>query len=266
MIATSRDLVRGARTGLAVLTLINLFNYLDRYIAPMLGETLRRSDLRLTDLQFGLLGSGFLIVYMVAAPFFGTLGDTGSRPRLIALGIALWSLATAAGGLAWNFASLFAARAAVGIGEVAYATISPSLLADYYPREYRGRVFAVFYAMTPIGTALGYIVASQMDVHFGWWSAFFVAGLPGLVLATLALRLHDPPRGMQEGVASLSTPASPQSTGSGWRRALASYRTPARNRPYVLAVLGLAAYTFALGGMAIFMPKFLMRVRGVSEA
>jgi len=264
--AASRDVVRRARTGLAVLTMINLFNYLDRYIVPVLGETLRRSELRLTDLQFGLLGSGFLIVYMVAAPFFGTLGDTGARPRLIALGVAVWSLATAAGGLAWSFASLFAARSAVGIGEAAYATISPSLLADYYPRTYRGRVFAVFYAMTPTGTALGYLVASQMDVHFGWRSAFFVAGMPGLVLATLALRLHEPPRGTQDGVENMPTPAAPGGTEGGGRGALASYRSLVHNRAYVLAVLGLAAYTFALGGMAFFMPEFLMRVRGVPEA
>lgn len=264
--AASGDLARRARTGLAVLTLLNLFNYLDRYIVPVLGQTLEHSELRLTDLQFGLLGSGFLIVYMVAAPFFGTRGDIGSRPRLIALGVALWSVATAAGGLAWSFASLFAARSAVGIGEAAYATISPSLLADYYPREHRGRIFAVFYAMTPIGTALGYMVGSQMDVHFGWRSAFLVAGIPGLVLATLALRLHDPPRGTQDGGAHAPTPAAPTGTGSGRRGALASYRALAHNRAYVLAVLGLAAYTFALGGMAFFMPKFLMRVRAVPEA
>jgi MFS transporter, Spinster family, sphingosine-1-phosphate transporter len=255
----SRDLARTARTGLLVLTLINLFNYLDRYIVPVLGETLRHSDLHITDTQFGLLGSGFIIVYMLAAPFFGMLGDRGSRPRLIALGVAVWSVATAVGGLAWNFASLFLARSAVGIGEAAYGTISPSLLSDYYAREYRGRVFAVFYAMLPIGTALGYIVAGQMDVHFGWRSAFFVAGVPGLVLAALALRLHDPPRGVHDPEYS-TTHAHP---GPG---ALGSYRALARNRPYVLTVLGFAAYTFALGGMAFFMPKFLMRVRGLPEA
>src|SRR3989449_10407593 len=97
--------------------------------------TLFRSPLRISDTQFGILSSGFIVVYMLAAPLFGSSGDTGSRPRLIALGVAIWSIATVLGGLAWGFVSLFVARALVGIGEAAYGTIAPSLLADYYPRH-----------------------------------------------------------------------------------------------------------------------------------
>src|SRR5207247_9091082 len=92
----------------------------------------------------GLLGAGFSIVYMATAPVFGALGDTRSRPRLIALGVTIWSVATALGGLAWNFASLLAARAMVGVGEAAYGTISPSLLADYCKKEFRGRASGGF--------------------------------------------------------------------------------------------------------------------------
>ncbi len=253
---------RLARTGLLVLTFINLFNYLDRYVVAALGESLRRSSLHVSDTRFGLLTSVFIVVYMLTAPAFGRLGDRGSRTRLIALGIFVWSLATALGGLAWSVAALFLARALVGVGEAAYGTISPSLLADYYPREYRGRVFSIFFAAIPIGSALGYVVGGQMDVHFGWRSAFFVAGAPGLVLAALALRLYDPPRGAQDagaapGVGSLSHGAA---------SARAAYAALLRNRPYLLTILGYAAYTFALGGMAAFMPKFLMRVRALPEA
>jgi MFS family permease len=245
-----------ARRGLAVLTVINLLNYLDRYVPAALGETLRHSSLRISDTQFGLLTSGFIVVYMFTAPVFGTLGDTRSRPRLIALGVFLWSLATAAGGLAWSFASLLVARAAVGVGEAAYGTIAPTLLSDYYPRSHRGRVFAVFYAAIPIGSALSYVVSGQIDVHFGWRSAFFAAGIPGLLLAALALRLSDPQRGVND----------PQpATGAIVSGARAAYAALRRNRPYLLTVLGYAAYTFALGGMAAFMPKFLMRVRGIPE-
>jgi len=152
--------------GLAILTLINLFNYLDRYGLAGVGESLTRSPLHITDTQFGVLASGFIAVYMLSAPAFGTLGDTRSRTRLIALGVFLWSFSTALGGLAWGFVSLLVARALVGVGEAAYGTIAPSLLADYYPRSHRGRVFAVFYAAIPIGSALGYIVGGQLDVHF----------------------------------------------------------------------------------------------------
>src|ERR1700747_2349517 len=153
------DSARLARTGLVVLTCINLFNYVDRYVVAALGESLRHSPLHVSDPQVGLPTSGFIVVYMLAAPVFGTLGDRGSRARLIAAGIFIWSVATAVGGLAWSFVSLLGARALVGIGEAAYGTISPSLLADYFPRRYRGRVFSIFFAAIPVGTALGYVVA-----------------------------------------------------------------------------------------------------------
>src|SRR5438093_3662324 len=154
----SHGLARAARVGLVVLTLINLFNYLDRWIVAALAESMKHSELRLSDTQLGALMTGFLVVYMLAAPLFGSLGDARSRTRLIGLGVAVWSAATALGGLARSYAALFAARAAVGIGEAAYGTISPALLADYYPRERRGRVFAIFFAAIPIGSALGYVV------------------------------------------------------------------------------------------------------------
>jgi len=252
------DVGRLARRGLAVLTLINLLNYVDRYIIAAISETLRHSTLHLSDFQYGLLGSGFIVVYMLTAPVFGALGDTGSRTRLIALGVAIWSVATALGGLAWSFASLLAARALVGVGEAAYGTIAPSVLADLFRKEFRGRVFGVFFLAIPVGFGLGLAIGGLMDTHFGWRSAFFVAGAPGLVLAVLALRLHDPPRGaMDEGDFSRDR--------QGPRGPRAAYAALLRNRPYVLTVLGYAAYTFALGGMALYIVKFLERVRGLSE-
>ncbi len=252
------DVARLARRGLAVLTLINLFNYIDRYIIAAISETLRHSTLHLSDFQYGLLGSGFIVVYMLTAPFFGALGDTRSRTRLIALGVAIWSVATALGGLAWSFASLLAARALVGVGEAAYGTIAPSLLADLFRKEFRGRVFGVFFLAIPVGFGLGLAIGGLMDVHFGWRSAFVVAGAPGLVLAFLALRLYDPPRGAMDE-AEFGTARSAA------RGARAAYAALLRNRPYVLTVLGYAAYTFALGGMALYVVKFLERVRGLSE-
>jgi len=127
----------GARTALVVLTLINLLNYLDRFIVPAVGESLIHSELQLSDRQFGYLASVFLIVYMMVAPVFGTLGDRRPRPRLIASGIALWSLATAAAGLARGFPSLLLARSLVGVGEASYSTIAPAMLADYFPERLR---------------------------------------------------------------------------------------------------------------------------------
>ncbi|MBK9090009.1 MAG: MFS transporter [Holophagales bacterium] len=252
---------RLAARGLAILTLINLFNYLDRFVVASLVESLRASELHLTDTQSGALMTGFIVVYMVASPFFGVLGDRGSRPRLLALGVFVWSLATAAAGLARSFASLFAARAAVGIGEAAYGTIAPSLLADYFSKEKRGRVYAIFFCAIPIGSALGYIVGGYADTHLGWRSAFFVAGLPGLLLAFLALTLPDPPRGANEVGEAGEARTEGASPKAGW----SSYLALAKNRPFRIAVLGYAAYTFGIGGMAFWMPAFLERVRGVPK-
>ena len=244
-------------TALAVLTAINLFNYLDRWIVAALAESMKHSELRLSDAQLGSLMTGFLVVYMATAPLFGSLGDTRSRPRLLGLGVAIWSVATGLAGFARGFATLFLARAAVGIGEAAYGTISPALLADYFPRERRGRVFAVFFAAIPVGSALGYIVGGLADRYLGWRSAFFVAGVPGLVLAAVVLRLYDPPRGAQDGPA----PAAPAAL-----TIRAAYAALARNRAYVLTVLGYAAYTFAIGALAFWTPSFLERTRGLSKA
>jgi MFS transporter, Spinster family, sphingosine-1-phosphate transporter len=254
------QLVRLGRRALAVLTLINLFNYLDRWIVAALAESMKHSELTLSDTQLGSLMTGFLIVYMLAAPLFGSLGDTRSRTRLLGLGVGIWSVATALAGFARNYVGLFAARAAVGIGEAAYGTISPALLADYFPRARRGRAFAVFFAAIPIGSALGYIVGGLVDRYFGWRQAFFLAGVPGLVLAVLALRLYDPPRGSQDpdAPAAAAAPAAPA--------ARAAYAALLRNRPYVLTVLGYAAYTFAIGALAFWTPAFLERTRGIPKA
>jgi predicted MFS family arabinose efflux permease len=244
-----------AGRALLVLTLINLFNYLDRFVVSALAETLKRSPLALSDTQLGLLMTGFVVVYMLASPLFGALGDRRARPPLVALGVFTWSLATVLAGFAGSFMALFLARAAVGIGEAAYGTIAPSLLADLYPRTQRGRIMAIFFAAIPIGSALGYVIGGLVNQALGWQATFFIAGAPGLVLALLCLRLPDPPRGGQDDV--------PAQASSG---ALAAYGHLLRNRGYVFTVLGYAAYTFAVGGMAFWMPAFLERVRGQPAA
>ena len=238
-----------ARNVLIVLTFINLFNYIDRFVVAGLTETLKNSELHLTDTQLGLLATAFLAVYAFVSPRFGRLGDTKGRPRVIAFGVAVWSLATALGGFAIGFVSLFVARAFVGVGEAAYGTIAPSVLADCYPKARRGRVFAIFYAAIPIGAALGFIVASLMGDH--WRAAFFVAGVPGLILAALLLRLPDPPRTSDDDRAAHHHIAD----GS-----LAHYLALLRNRQYAFTVFGYAAYTFALGSLSWWMVSFLERV------
>jgi MFS family permease len=256
--------------GLAILSFINLFNYLDRYLVSALVERLKHSELALTDAELGSLMSGFLAVYTLTAPAFGALGDRRARPRLIAFGVACWSVATALSGLAGSYLWLLAARASVGVGEAAYGTIAPSLLSDYFPLQKRGRVMAIFFCAIPVGSALGYMVGGVVGAHYGWRAAFFVAGIPGLALALLCLKLKDPPRGGEDApsaTAGIATPppasatAAPPGIGAATK---ATYALLLKNKPYVFTVLGYTAYTFAMGGLAYWMPAFLERVRGIS--
>src|SRR5579871_5219867 len=205
--------MHSAGLGLAILSIINLLSYLDRYVLSALVESLKHSELSLSDPELGSLMSGFLAVYTVAAPIFGVLGDRRSRPRLIAFGVACWSFATALSGFARGYLSLLAARASVGIGEAAYVTIAPSLLSDYYPARQRARVMAIFFCAIPVGSALGYVVGGLVDKHYGWRAAFFIAGIPGLILAALCLFLKDPPRGAQdEGRGAVAPPTAQAGT------------------------------------------------------
>lgn len=249
---------RTAGYTLAVLTLINLFNYLDRWIIAALVESLRKSELHLNDTQLGVIGSGFIIVYTLVSPVFGTLGDRRARPPLIALGVMIWSIATTLGGFARGFTSLFIARSTVGVGEAAYGTIAPALLADTFPFEKRGRVLGIFFSAIPIGSAAGYIIGGLVDEHFGWRAAFWIAGAPGLLLAMLLLGVKDPPRGAHDGV--------DQKQGQARVPVVQAYRDLLRNRQFMLAALGYGAYTFALGGLGYWMPAFLERVRGMHHS
>lgn len=246
---------------LAILAGINLLNYLDRYVVSAVLPDLKQAPLRLTDSELGSLMSGFIIVYMLAAPLFGRLGDRGSRPRPIAVGVFLWSLATGLSGLARNYLQLLGARALVGIGEAAYGTIAPSLLADFFEKRTRGRAFAIFNMAIPVGAALGFIVGGIVRQRFGWHMAFYVAGAPGVLLAIWILRIPDPPRGAKD---EQDTEAAAAGPGAPLPGSWSVYPALLRQRPYVLTVLGYAAYTFALGGLAYWMPTFLERVRGIS--
>ncbi len=246
---------RRAGLTLTALTLINVMNYVDRYVLTAVLPSIQR-ELGLNDTQAGQLGTAFIVVYFVASPFFGLIGDRRARKNWLAFGIGLWSLATGLAGLATSFVTLLLARSIIGIGEAAYGTISPSLLSDYYPKTKRGRVMAVFCLAIPVGAALGYLLGGFIGKHWGWRSAFLGVGLPGLFLALFVwLFVKEPPRGRFDE----PTPG-PRLTL--WQ----SYRELWQNRLYVWTVLGYAAYTFAIGGLSFWMPSYMIRVRELDPA
>ncbi len=245
-------LTRGAAAyGLGLMTLLNFVNYIDRYVLPAVAPRIKE-ELSLTDTQVGFFQTAFLFSYFILSPLFGWLGDRVSRTRIMAAGVAIWSLATAGGGLARNFLQMSFARGSVGVGEASYAAISPAVISDYYPPERRGRVFAIFYLAIPVGSAVGYLLGGAIESHFGWRAAFYAVGLPGLLLALLTLTAPDPPRGINDGAAAAAPRAA---AGSYWH----SLGLLVHNRDYVLAVLGYAAYTFALGGMSYWLPMYMQR-------
>jgi MFS family permease len=242
------------RVALAILTVINFLNYIDRYVLAAVFEPIKR-ELHLTDAQLGWTLSAFMIAYAVLAPVFGRLGDLLTRKYLIAAGVTLWSLATAGAGLASSFWQLFVPRSLVGVGEASYATIAPGIITDCYGEERRGRALAVFYAAIPAGSALGFVIGGVLAQHLGWRAAFFVVGLPGIMLALLALTIREPRRGASDsGITQSIAPPS----------LLTTYGMLWRNSTYVCVTLGFVAYTFALGGLAGWMPAFLERYNGMS--
>ena len=241
----------GARFAIIVLTAMNLLNYIDRYV-PSAVKPLFQEELGFSDAQTAYPLTAFVLVYMLTSPVFGALADRMSRKVLIALGVALWSLATAGGALATGIVSFILARALVGVGEAAYATIAPSLISDYYPPERRNRFLTIFYVAIPVGAALGFTLGGLIGNAYGWRAALLVVGLPGLIAAALALLIKEPARGTYDPVPAASIPS--------WPEALRVLR---RTAPYLFAVAGYVAVTWAGGGMADWFATFLVRHRGM---
>jgi len=240
---------------LGVLTGINALNYLDRFlVAPIL--PLLIVGLSLDDRQAGSLQSAFILVYALVSPLAGWLGDRANRLRVAALGVALWSVATAASGLASTFAWLLVFRAMVGIGEATYTVVTPSLLSDHYPASRRGFALSIFYAAMPFGIAIGYVLGAQIGSRYGWRPAFFVAGGPGLLCALALLALREPPRGrFDDGVEAAK------------RLPLREFLRTLRARPsYFFNMAAQTVYTFTLGGLGAWMPTYFVRERGISVA
>lgn len=243
---------------LTVLTLLNLLNYLDRFIFAALIPYIKL-DTGYTDQQLGWVGSAFTIVYTVCSPLFGYLGDRYRRGRLIAIGIAIWSLATAAAGIAANFLQLLASRAAVGVGEANYATIAPGLLSDFFRRSRRGMVMSIFFATIPIGTALGFLMGGYFGSpeRLGWRHTLYLVGLPGLLTAFAAYKMREPKRGVMDETETTEQPDHP----IGW---VEGYKILFKNRGYVMACLGYAAITFALGALVFWAPEWLRADKGMT--
>jgi MFS transporter, Spinster family, sphingosine-1-phosphate transporter len=235
---------------MALLLGINLFNYIDRYVLAAVEPRIRAEFFGQTATgtlaKTGTLAMVFLISYMLAAPIFGWLADRMSRWLLIGLGVIVWSLASGGSGWAPTFRILLMTRMFVGIGEAGYGPAAPTLIADLFPIEKRGRAMAWFYMAIPVGSALGYALGGIVAQYWQWRVAFYAVVPPGLALGVLALMMRDVPRGQSEG-------SNRPARAARWRDYKALLTTPS----YVLDTLGMVALTFAIGGISYFMPGYL---------
>jgi predicted MFS family arabinose efflux permease len=234
------------RTALLLFTALNLLNYVDRSVLN--GVQVRiQEEFRLSNAQTGLLTTAFFWCYMLMAPLMGWLADRYPRKYVIAFGGIVWSGATLLTAFTKNYPELLFRHCVVGIGEASFATIAPTFIVDLFPEEKRGRVMGIFYLAIPVGTALGYGLAGQLEPLYGWKFPFYVAAIPGLVLSLMIFLLKEPERGRQDTIAE--TPA---------RATVSGLMT---NPAYWTATLGMAAMTFALGGLVVWIPTFLSTLR-----
>jgi len=234
------------RTALLTLTALNLLNYADRNVLFAV-QPLVQDEFHLSKAQIGYLTSAFLACYMIAAPFVGPLADRYSRKLIIVLGAVFWSGLTLLTAVTHTYAGLLIRHTLVGIGEATFVTIAPTFVADLFAEEKRGRILGVFYLAIPVGSAAGYLLGGNLAPLYGWRFPFYIAAAPGFLLALAVLFLKEPPRGQFDSLRE--TPERGTVLGL------------ARNPAFLTATLGMAAMTFSLGGIQVWMPQFLYSER-----
>jgi MFS transporter, Spinster family, sphingosine-1-phosphate transporter len=239
-----------ARYVLAVMVGINFFNYMDRYLAASVAPAIQK-ELHISDAALGFLGSAFLLVYALAAIPFGLWGDRGARKTVIGVGVAIWSVATLFTGFARSFAQLFLSRAVVGIGEAGYYPAGTSLMSDYFPKEQRSRVMAIWGAGATVGIAVGYAGGGIVAEKIGWRPAFFFAAAPGLVFATLAFTMREPLRGAVEQTGKAVAKTADATT----RKFLELLKIPTLRATIIAQTL----LYFVLASNAFWLPTYLQR-------
>lgn len=240
---------------LGVLTTVFVFNFVDRQILSILAPAIK-ADLGLSDTQIGALsGIAFGIFYATLGIPIARLADRYSRVNIISISLAIWSLMTSLSGLATNFWQLLIARIGVGIGEAGGSPPSHSLLADYFSPDKRATALGIYALGVPIGVLFGSMAGGWITEFFGWRYAFFVVGIPGIILAVvLKLSVKEPPRGYSE-TKQLEIEQVPFSVVV---KKMWGFKT------FRYLALGCGSQAFVAYGMIAWMPSFLVRVHDLS--
>jgi predicted MFS family arabinose efflux permease len=238
---------------------MNVFDSVDRWLlAAVLPEV--RSELDLSESRAGWLSTVALLGLAVASPLIGYVVDRVKRPRLLAVGFAIWSLATVSTGLARTYDQMQLARALVGVGGAIFAVIALSMLMDLFPRAIRARALAAFFVAAPLGAALALSFGAALAKVTTWQVAFLVTGAPGLLLALLALIFPDPPRGFSEGV-DVDRLRLHERVGA----SAEDYTDLTVSSSYTYSVFGITFSWFAFAGLVYWSKTFLTVAKGLTE-
>ncbi len=238
---------------LALLTLVYTLNFLDRQIIYILFQPIKQ-EMAFTDTQLALLGStSFVIFYTLLGIPFGWLADRGSRGKLIAGGLLVWSLFSGLTGFADGFWTLFFCRLMVGVGEATLGPAAISLLSDYFPPTRRATVTSIYSTGIAVGSGLAAFLGGWIGLHYGWRWAFYLLGFPGLVLAILVFLLREPVRSQDAKAATV------ENSNDGWTKLL-------KSKPFVLLCLGYALLGLATNNLSIWGAVFYTRVHHLDIA
>lgn len=234
---------------LGVLTLVYVMNFLDRVLIYFMFTPIK-AEMKFSDLQLGLLGAtSFAIFYTVLGIPFGRLADRGSRKKLIAGGLAVWSLFSGLTGFTHSFETMFLCRLMVGVGEATLGPAALSLLSDYFPVRMRASVTAIYSSAIAVGSGLAFVLGGQVEGLLGWRWAFFLLGFPGLLVCMLVLSLREAKRGATE-----REPV--RYTARDWKVLFRS--VPLRYHYAGYALFGLASNQLSIWGVS-----FFVRVHGL---
>lgn len=238
-----------------LLFFVYVLNFVDRQILTILIQPIKQ-EFALSDTQAGLLGGlAFAFLYSTLGIPIARYADRSNRVTIIATSLAVWSLFTAATGLARSFTQLLLARVAVGIGEAGCSPAAYSIISDYFKPEKRSTALAIYSMGIYGGVFVGFLVGGTVAQAYGWRAAFYTVGLPGLVFALIVkLTLREPPRGFSEGIASHIAPAP-------LREVIAELWAKRSFRHLSLAG---ALHSFVGYGVGSFYPAFLMRTHDMS--
>jgi len=185
---------------LGVLTLVYTFNFVDRQIIAIVSPAIK-AELGLSDSMLGLLkGLAFAVLYTTLGIPIAWAADRMNRVSIVSVSLAVWSAFTALSGIAQNAMHLALARIGVGIGEAGGSPPSHSIIADYFPKEKRSTALSIYSLGIPFGQMLAFLAGGWVVQNLGWRKAFFIVGLPGILLALiLKLTVKEPIRGATDG-------------------------------------------------------------------